>query len=182
MYNKLNRKELVSILWDIRDIPEYLNELSIPELKQVDSLLLDWYLEIYSVIMREFTESGHNPKIYEKLKNENLCNGFSAMDVEFLRNKIEEIIDPIGLKKFNTVLKKLSDGFNYKFPTTKYTIIYHFLNTEMKLMPISKENYYIHVRNGFDLKGREFKRLSFEDYTDDRYVNSVEELRQIMDI
>ncbi|MEA1785592.1 hypothetical protein U1E44_05780 [Arenibacter sp. GZD96] len=180
MYKKFTRAELVSILWDIRDIPEYLDEMSISELKQIDTILLDWNYVIHKMISEKFIESGYKSSIWTKLKNENLFNGFSMIDVDLLRNRITAKLDPIGLEKFNENLKKLSNGFEYKYSTTKYTIIYHFLNTELKTMPISQERYFSHIRENFDLNGKKFKRLSFDECTDKRFEKNKERLMQIM--
>lgn len=181
MFKKLTHEELVQAIWDIRDIPEFLEEMRISELKQIANLLRDWHYEIFMLIDAKFIESGSKIDVWFSLKKENLLNGFSMDDVTTIQDKIKNIIDPEGREEFDRMLRKLSNDFNYRYVTTKFTIIYHFLNSMMKTMPFSKEDYLKHITTHFDLGNIQFKRLAFDDYTDRRLSDNIETLMKIID-
>lgn len=181
MYKKLTKSEIVDAIWDIRDIPEYLEEMSVAELKQTDFLLQDWQYEIHKYIADKFIESGYKVAVWTSLEKENLFNGFSMNDVMAIRDKIKIIIDPKGHEDFDRILKKLANDFDYKFVTPKYTIIYHFLNTVVKIMPFSKTDYIKHIQSNFDLGNKMFTRFAFDDYTDKRHADNVKKLMKIIE-
>ena len=178
MYKKFSHKELVSILWDVREIPEFLDELTIAELKQFDNFLFDWELELWQSFTKEFKEKNSSMEVYnEFLKNGNKF-GVYYTEIKDIRNRIQKKIDPIKEQGLRDLIKKLSGNFDYKFPTTKYTIIYHFMKSR-KRMPLLQKQYLEYIRSNFDLEGKKFNRLAFDSVYDKRYIQSESVLLKI---
>ncbi|GGD28847.1 hypothetical protein [Flavobacterium orientale] len=173
--------ELQKTLQLIFEIPERLNRIDNVTKRE---LLVDIGKRIYSILSTVNNRLIACPHETFEYAASNTYQLFNYYDLENLKVLIEKSIEN-KIKKdeyqklFFSPGLKLFDYLNTEFnkekaPTTKYTIIFHFLNNKT-LLACSRIEYLKFVKEYCNLKIK-FSRLDFLEYRNEKFIKNEQEL------
>jgi hypothetical protein len=187
----MSNKKLIRENWvidqDLKDIlvfPELLSRTDLVTKKEMLMRIKNRKVESF-IFINDFMFN--NPGYTFEFCSNNISQMFTYNELQFLENLVSQSIDAKIIKDeyeklFFSPGLKLFDYLNTEFnkekaPTTKYTIIFHFLNNN-KLLACSRKEYLKFVKEYCILKIK-FSRLDFLEYTNEKFIKNEQELTQL---